>query len=506
MRSVFCALTLGCAALAVAQDSPLDQALAKQVNLTFRRTPLVHVLDALQERSTGLNLVADPAVLARPLFVSTTGEETSVRALLEQVVEEQGLETTRWAGALVVHLPGEGPQGTPSTGKGNKVLEDPVSVTFMNLSLLETVDRLKRYPIQVELSTRARVAVQRSGVRMRLRLRALPLRQVLDHVARQAGLEWTLTGESGVEFDAPKTGGGLDLTVDTIDRVRDPQEDLPKLLEDLKKPGMRSGAARRLLAIGPDAAQPLADLLESEEDPDVTRAALEVLGQVGSNDQHEVVLKIFRDPRRSLEERVAAGLALGNMQAVDAIPSLIAALDHSWFSVSETARQALVKIKGPVTEKLAGYYKREVQKPDGREGLIYRGLLIFGEIGDETGTKVLLEALATNDGPREVSIKHHAAIGLGMTGNPEVVEPLIEAMTLAEDKRQFQVVNYIGRSLTWLTDAENPPRAVEWRAWWEKEEARIRARNARAKELREAGLDVEVKPDLGDLKVPKPGK
>ena len=191
------------------------------------------------------------------------------------------------------------------------------------------------------------------------------------------------------------------------------------------------------------------------------------------------------------------------MKAEDAIPSLIAALDHTWFSVSETARQALVRIGGSVSEKLAGYYRREVAKADGREGLIYRGLLIFGEIGDETSREVLLEALGTEGGAREVSIKHHAAIGLGMTGNVEVVEPLIEAMTLAEEKRQFQVVNYIGRSLTWLTDAQNPPRAVEWRAWWEKEQARIRARIARRKELEDSGLDAQVKPDLGGLKMPK---
>lgn len=503
MRSVICALALCCVGVSLA-ESDLDEALAKPVTLNFRRTPLVVVLDALQERATGLNITADANVLARPLFVTLKVEDMKISDVLAQIREDHSLAETRWAGALLLHDADKGPSGKPTTGEGNKALEKPVSVTWVNLTAAEAMDRLKaRYKVEGDLSTRARVAVQRTGARVRLRLRSLPLRHVLDHTCRQLGLEWSLDEAGKVSLDAPRNGTGPDLTAETIDRVRDPQEDMPKLFDDLHKPAIRSGATRRLLAIGEAVAQPAADKLPDETDPDVVQALLEILAQVGTNAHYEPVLKVFRDPRRSLEERVAAGQALGDMQAVDAIPYLIAALDHTWFSVSETARQALVKIGGPVSETLAGHYKREVGKKNGREGLIYRGLLIFGEIGDETSRKVLLEALATDGGERELSIKHHAAIGLGMTGDVEVVEPLIEAMTVAEEKRQFQVVSYISRSLTWLTDAQNAPRAVEWRGWWEKEKARIRARIARRKELEEMGLDTDVKPDLKGLNLPK---
>jgi HEAT repeat protein len=176
---------------------------------------------------------------------------------------------------------------------------------------------------------------------------------------------------------------------------------------------------------------------------------------------------MFNTLDNPVKVRKKAGETLGQMKAGEAVPDLIDALNDGWFRISETARAALVAIGAPAIPALIERYTREAEGDRGADGVVYRSLLIFGEVGTVEAKRVLVKALKLRKGKRALSIRHHAAIGLGLSADPRVVEPLILAF---EKEKDFRVAKYISRSLTWLTDQEvSATRRDAWRIWWELE-------------------------------------
>jgi HEAT repeat protein len=109
-------------------------------------------------------------------------------------------------------------------------------------------------------------------------------------------------------------------------------------------------------------------------------------------------------------------------------------------------------------------YKKELTAKDSRDGVVFRSLLLMGEIPCDKSRDALLEALKTSDGPRAIAIRHHAAIALGLLQDKLAIEPLIDAY---EREREFRVGMAIDRSLAWLTNEQSvAPQAYRWKAWW----------------------------------------
>lgn len=441
---------------------------------SFSGTRLSAVVSAVHE-VTKANIIIDPSVDADALTVTATATRQPLGAFLGELERQTNLAHTSWCGAVVLHPKDKAPGAEPRlpTAEG---LDARLAMQFDGTPFLFAMERLRtRTPLEIDVTGRARASVQQRGVSLTMRVARMQLKHLLAHMARAGGLTWSLEGRK-VMFDAPGVEGRT-VDAETIDvRGDQPLETAPvvdagKLLADLRTAGGREGARRQLIAAGKQVAQPVAAFLAQPDlDPPTLVAALQVLARVGEAAQAEPVLAIFRDANRPLDVRNEAGVALGALKAPGSIGGLIDALDDPWFRIAETARAALVELGEPAVQPLAARWQAAMQRPSGNDGLVYRGLLIFGSIGNDRCKQLLLDTLKTSAGPRAVPLRHHAAIGLGFTQDPKMIEPMIEAL---ERERQFLVASYIARSLSWITDQELPPQPARWRAWWAQNKDKI---------------------------------
>jgi hypothetical protein len=302
----------------------------------------------------------------------------------------------------------------------------------------------------------------------------MQIRNLLTHLGAKTGLTWALGADGKtITFDNASAreidAGELTVTGESING-EGPQVDVDKAIAELKQPGTRESARRQLVTAGKRAGPALTALIR-DADANLARQALQLLGQVGATDQTDAVLALFRDAARSTEVRAEAGNTLGALKATSAVPALIDALNDESFRVAAAARNALVAVGAPAVPPLLARWKPASAAPQGMDGLVYGGLLVLGNISDKTAKETLLGALKTKQGPRAVPLRHHAAIGLGFTGDPKVVDPLIQAL---DEERDFLVASYIARSLGWITKTQDvQPQASSWRTWWQNNKTRF---------------------------------
>ncbi|RMG16276.1 MAG: HEAT repeat domain-containing protein [Planctomycetota bacterium] len=471
-------LVATCAAAAGAQE---ELSLDAKLTLQFHQTPLRLALDAVQDAAHA-NLVLAPGVDPdAPVDAEAANEPAAV--LLDRIQSALGLARTRWAGAWVLHPKDQapGPEPKKPEGEGAERLAQRVrSVRFQEAPLSEVISTLKAKTKQdfASLSFAVRKHLKTRGARVTLRLWNARLRDILHHVARACGLEWTLA-KGKVVFRASKSlnasASGSDVGIDydvlrgdTLKKAAD--VDVDRLVRMLRRSTERQAAVRLLVREGKTVCAKVAALLSDDTDTATKLAALEVLEAIGDPTEYAAVLKVFKNPENSLELRMAAGLCLGAMGAPEAVPDLIEALNDPWFRISETARKALVRIGKPAVAPLIKRFEAEMAKSRERaNGIVYRGLLILGEIGTRECKKTLLRALRDARGSRDkdIAVRHHAAIGLGLANDVRLVEPLIAAL---KRERDFRVAKYIARSLTWITDhTESGTDGDRWQVWWELE-------------------------------------
>ena len=487
-------LLLGAPGLVLAQADEIDQALATEITVSFANTPLEDAVEAVRSAAR-LNVVIDPSV---PAGLAVTAESSNGKAgkVLDQLLAQHKLKRTRWCGALLIHGAETKPGPEPEVGQDVAELRAKTSVSFAATPLSEALERLKgRSKLEFFLPSRVRARIKTESVT--LKLWSIETRHAITHLARAAGMTWSWV-DGKVELALAGAAREVDANqLRDVDLREGPgveqKEDVGALIAQLGEPGSRQGAARRLVAVGAPAAGPVAASLAKADGP-TAAAALSVLAKIGKG--HESTIQaIFSDATRSLEVRTAAGQALGALKAESAIPTLIEALADPWFKISETARAALIAIGPPAIGPLQARFEQEQKKTKGaKEGLIYRALLVFGSIPDDRARAVLLEVLetrGTND--RAVALRHHAAIGLGFTGDPKMVEPLIDALG---SEQVFIVAKYIARSLNWITDAELPPQHEAWRTWWGRNKDKFIGRT-REKEVDDLAKPLE--PDFGNL-------
>lgn len=456
----FLALPLLAPIAAQAQDA---DPLKAEFSGNFSQTRLSLVVSAIHD-ATKLNLIVDPRVDADAITITAAVSRVPVEKFLVEVEKQGKLGRTSWCGAVVLHPIGRSPGGEPDL-PSSPALDARVSMTLENTPFLFAIERVRaRVQVELDVSARARAMVQNKGTSVSLKVQRMQAKHLLSHLAFLGGLTWAVKDGKAV-FDAAGASGqeveAREIPLERDPLATQPTLDVAKLLADLRTPGGREGARRILTNAGKKVAGPVADALRDMDPPSAT-AALQVLQRVGGPEQGPQVQALFKDANQPLEVRTEAGVTLGAIKAVSAVPALIDALDDEWFRIAETARNALVAIGEPSVAPLAARWDSLVGGT-GHDGVIYRTLLIFGEIKTAKCKEVLLKALGTTQGPRAVPLRHHAAIGLGFTRDMTVVEPLIGAL---EKERQFLVASYIARSLTWITDQELPPQPDPWKTWW----------------------------------------
>ncbi|MCO5172161.1 MAG: HEAT repeat domain-containing protein [Planctomycetes bacterium] len=436
---------------------------------SFTGTRLNLVIKAIHE-GTKLNLVLDPSVDGDAVTVTASATQTPVGTFLAEVERQASLARSAWCGAVVLHPAGKGPGAEPRL-PSDAALDARMTMDFAGTPLLFALERLRaRTSLTIDVTARARADAQARVASVNLRVNRMQLKHLLSHLAYLSGLEWRMDGGRAV-FDAPGAAGrSVDARpVELQGEGLAPRVDVAKLLSELRSPATRDGAKRQLGAAGKSVAAPVAGVL-ADLDPPTAIAALQVLQHVGGPAQAGPVLALFRDQERPLDVRTEAALTLGALRAPAAIPALIDALNDDWFRIAETARVALVQMGDAAVAPLAARYEQAVAQSRGNDGVAYRSLLVFGSIGTERCKQLLLGALRTTQGPRAVALRHHAAIGLGFTQDPKMIEPLIEAL---EREREFRVSTYIARSLAWITDVDHGPQPARWRSWWTANRGRI---------------------------------
>jgi HEAT repeat protein len=264
------------------------------------------------------------------------------------------------------------------------------------------------------------------------------------------------------------------------DKPAKPESIVDRKVDDLVKDLVSGDEVRREIAEtelprrGKAAIAPVLNCLQAADQSTVARVgAAKILRKLlvpkGSEavDSTAVsgILAVYKDAKAPLEVRGEAALALGDLKVKEAVPDLIEGLNDNWFKVSENSRQGLVRIGQAVADQVAQAYTKEVAAKDGRDGIIYRSLLILGEVGGDKARACLAEAMKTKAGSRALAIRAHAARALGTTGEVQAIQPLIDAY---EVERDFDVNQAIVRALEWLTNQRDiPPQPLRWKAWWE---------------------------------------
>lgn len=482
---------------ALAQQTPEELSLDEKLSLNFQNTRLETVLTAIRDTAE-INLVADPAVDTFNRSVSANASDESVGKLLDDLQEQLELQRMVWAGAIYLYPKGKAPPEAQAF-KDRALMTRVRLVDFQRTPLSEVITRLKNRAKQefaVQSFAVRRHMKKRTGVT--LKLHRARLGDVLNHVCRNAGLTWKLEGGKVVFGVANPTKveagdeGGIDFDVmrgDTFDKG--PKVDVDKLVRQLSNVRMRGTAARLLVREGKAVSGKVAAILK-DADPTTQLAALEVLSEIGDPSVYAEVLTLFKSGE-SLDLRTAAGVTLGEIKAPEAVPALIEALNDPWFKISETARQSLIAIGSPAVKDLLATFEKEASNLKGRDGIIYRALLVFGEIADKDCKVALLKAIKTSKGKRAVPIRHHAAIALGMTDDVRLVEPLIAAL---KRERDFRVAKYIARSLSWITDHHAGNTGDRWEIWWELEGRKKLLRpSTTAKVMEGVGGEVRVPVD-----------
>ncbi|MBL4845894.1 MAG: HEAT repeat domain-containing protein [Planctomycetes bacterium] len=498
---VFAILATGCVLTSTAWAD--DPSLDGKATGSFKRTPLELVIKQIQKQ-TETNLVLAPGV-DRGASVNMVVRDEKLSDVLDTLAKRHKLRRTAFAGAWVLHAKGAKiPQAATPKGKGSRALGLPLTVDYNEEPVSVVIKRVKaRTKLDVTLPASVRLRLRRTGTTISLRLYRVTAAQLVDHLAFQTGLTWKL--EAGrIVFAATKTAaapkGAGELTMETQGNA-----DVGRLVARLSSnsTASRDAAVRELVLVGKSCLSAVAKVLDGTgknrpKDP-ACSAALRVIADLGESTPYPSVLKVFEDKTRPVPVRVAAGETLGAMGATQAIGDLILALDDGVSLLrAESARRALVMIGKPAVAPLLKRYRVEVKRRKPRWGIVYRGLFIMGEVPTKETTAELMNALKTvGTNSRAKSIRHHAAIGLGMTNDPKVIPFLVTAL---EDERDFLIVKYITRSLTWLTDEKFPPDAVAWRAWWDGPGTRKFASTETAEELlqRLAGGPIELeKTDKG---------
>jgi hypothetical protein len=515
MRHALClAALLAAATPALAQPVQLND----EVTLNFRETRLQTVVTAIQ-KAVRVNLVLDPRV-DENASVSAAVSAQPLGKLLDSIQEKLGLERTVWCGAVVLHPKGSslGSEPPKPTGEGARDLSARVqNVDFAGIPLNEALEKLKerlgeKATFEV-LSFPVRKHLRSKGTTIHLKVWDCRARDILNHLARLADLKWALVKKKVVFTVTTSAKAAADETSQVdFDVLRGDtfeggsKVNVDKLVVQLAVTRSR-GAAKQLLiregaAVCPKVAAKLRKSVAAGDAP-TALACLEVLRRVEDPKEYAAVLSVMKNAEVSLEVRAAAGEALGGMKAPEAVPDLIALLDDPWFRVSETARAALVSIGEPSVKPLIDRFKKEWKAKKANEGILYRALLIFGDLNTDLSKQALLWALRSTQGghDRAIAIRHHAAIGLGFTGDKRLIEPMIAALQREKD---FRVGKYLGRSLTWLTGHEGPgTNGDRWKIWWDLEGKKKIMDPRSSKELIDelAGGEVEIPLDEQGLPI-----
>jgi HEAT repeat protein len=227
----------------------------------------------------------------------------------------------------------------------------------------------------------------------------------------------------------------------------------------------RTVAEGELPRRGKAAVPPLVTCLQAAEGSLASRlAAARILHKLKEPSSAAALLQVYKDGRVPLDVRGETALALGDIKAAEAVPDLIDGLADNMFKVSETARAALVRMGDLAIDGVIDAYKKENGAKEPRDGIIFRSLLILGDIGGDKARAALCAALKTHDGPRAIGIRHHAALAIGIMQDKLAIDELLEAY---ETERDLRVAGSIERSLEWLTGEHGlPPQPYRWKAWW----------------------------------------
>jgi HEAT repeat protein len=182
--------------------------------------------------------------------------------------------------------------------------------------------------------------------------------------------------------------------------------------------GIVSDAEKLLASIGAPAVEPLIAGLQFTAQQhkyygDVRERAADALAEIGDPRAVEALVIALKDKGHRFV-RVSAACALGKIGNARAVEPLITALGDDENAVSAFAADALVALGEPAVEPLMAMFKSET--PGEAASLLIRiGAPAVGS---------LISALPDS----EAAVRQRAALALGQTHDPRVIEPLIKAL------------------------------------------------------------------------------
>jgi len=171
----------------------------RQVTLNFPETPVAEVFTFLQD-ITGLNIVVDPRVDGEAT-ITLRLRDVGLGTALNLVLEQAGLDRQVYCGTLYVAPAGTElppPPAVPADSElGERLREQSVTLNFDATPFAEVVEFLRAVAgLDFVISRGANEALEEEPVGVTLRVRELPLYDVLTLATAPHGLRWNV--EEGI--------------------------------------------------------------------------------------------------------------------------------------------------------------------------------------------------------------------------------------------------------------------------------------------------------------------
>jgi hypothetical protein len=249
-------------------------------------------------------------------------------------------------------------------------------------------------------------------------------------------------------------------------------------------------AKRDMLRWGKKEAGPALGIMLRSKKAQVRQGSLDLLTKMGGSDAAEqALMTLFEsdggeglNSRDHNRQRREAARILGLMRSEQGLTSLLKALNNeNWLRIRESARLALGLYGEKSLDTIIAYYEDAQAKK--LDGVMARLLLVLGKIGGEKARLKLLEALQVEDHKYAVSMRHHAAIGLGTLADITTIDGLVERLSKEDD---HYVQKYIARALVDITGQNFTPAPGQWRNWWRQVREEVLNKDKREREALKA--------------------
>jgi HEAT repeat protein len=199
-------------------------------------------------------------------------------------------------------------------------------------------------------------------------------------------------------------------------------------IQQIKDPGIRGKLVKKVI-----------DMIKDEEDPDIIKKAITVLGEMKESSSIPVLTEKIDHP--SEDVRIAAVYALKNMNALTAKDKMIQKLKEQKLENNSNFTDALIQTLGEMkAAELVPFVKESLENAKTHEGIKEDLVIFLGKIQLKDTKDVLLKIY--NDDDADTTLRAYAVNSLSKLGIKEVTGDIKEEIKTIDSYNAKKRKNY----------------------------------------------------------------